>query len=35
MIANILSAEWIRRALPLVLTVAVAGAAVAFAFSGG
>jgi hypothetical protein len=35
MIANILRAEWIRVALPLVLTAAVAGAAAAFAFSGG
>ena len=35
MIANILRTEWIRRALPLVLTAVVAGAGVAFAFSGG
>jgi uncharacterized membrane protein len=35
MIANILRAEWIRMALPLVLTVAVVGAGVAFALSGG
>jgi hypothetical protein len=35
MIANILRTEWVRMALPLVLTAAVVGAGLAFAFSGG
>jgi len=33
MIANILRTEWIQAALPLVLTLAVIGAGVAFALS--
>jgi hypothetical protein len=33
MIANILRTEWIQTALPLVLTLAVIGAGVAFALS--
>jgi hypothetical protein len=35
MIANILNAEWMRVALPLVLTIAVIGGGLAFAFWGG
>jgi hypothetical protein len=35
MIANILRVEWIRMALPLILTVAVVGGGLAFAFSSG
>jgi hypothetical protein len=31
---NILRADWIRAAAPFVLTVAVVGAALAFAFAG-
>jgi hypothetical protein len=34
MIANILRADWIRTALPLVLTAAIVGAGAAFAFLG-
>lgn len=33
MIANILRAEWMQMALPLVLTLAVIGGGLAFAFS--
>ena len=35
MISNILGAEWTRIALPLMLTVAVVGGALAFAFWAG
>ena len=34
MASNILRADWIRRVLPLILTIGVVGAAVGFAFSG-
>ena len=33
MIANILRAEWARNVLPLVLTIAVVGGGLAFAFA--
>ncbi|MEO8453971.1 MAG: hypothetical protein ABI454_02330 [Sphingomicrobium sp.] len=35
MFANILRADWIRVVLPLVLTVGIVGAGLAFAISAG